>query len=82
MTGARRAGTAVVTGGASGIGLAVTTELARRGWSVGVLDLQPSDARDHAVEVDITDAAVGAGAARDVEARPGPGGQGGNVSGL
>jgi NAD(P)-dependent dehydrogenase (short-subunit alcohol dehydrogenase family) len=34
---------AVVTGGASGIGLATATELAARGATVAVLDLQPDD---------------------------------------
>ena len=52
---------ALVTGGASGIGAAVVTALAGRGFTVGCLDLADSvPAADHAVSVDVSDArAVG-----------------------
>ena len=64
--------TAVVTGGASGIGRAVVAELRARGWAVASLDLQPASAADHSVQVDVTDAAAVAEAVRDVEDRLGP----------
>jgi NAD(P)-dependent dehydrogenase (short-subunit alcohol dehydrogenase family) len=64
--------TAVVTGGASGIGRAVVTELRGRGWAVASLDLQPAGDADHSVQVDVTDAAAVAEAVRDVEDRLGP----------
>jgi 2-keto-3-deoxy-L-fuconate dehydrogenase len=48
---------AAVTGGASGIGAAVETELAAQGARVAVLDLQPPDGSQHAVALrtDVTD---------------------------
>ncbi|MGZ8649720.1 MAG: SDR family NAD(P)-dependent oxidoreductase, partial [Solirubrobacteraceae bacterium] len=48
---------AAVTGGASGIGAAVATELAAQGARVAVLDLQPPDGSQHAVALrtDVTD---------------------------
>ncbi|NUU24849.1 MAG: SDR family oxidoreductase [Streptomycetaceae bacterium] len=46
--------TAVVTGGASGIGLAVAERLRKDGCQVAVLDLQKSDAA-HAQVADVTD---------------------------
>ncbi|WP_026373051.1 SDR family NAD(P)-dependent oxidoreductase [Agrococcus lahaulensis] len=45
---------AVVTGGGSGIGAAVATELASRGARVAVLDLRPGDAH-LGVECDVSD---------------------------
>lgn len=57
MTGAQ---VAVVTGGGSGIGLATCTRLAKDGFTVAALDLQPSAAAGTAalaVECDVTDAA-------------------------
>lgn len=48
---------AAVTGGASGIGAAVATELAAQGARVAVLDLQPPDGSQHAVALrtDVTE---------------------------
>lgn len=73
--------TAVVTGGASGIGRAVVAELSARGWAVASLDLQPASVADHSVQVDVTDAAAVAEAVRDVEDRLGPLGAAVNVAG-
>jgi 2-hydroxycyclohexanecarboxyl-CoA dehydrogenase len=72
---------AVVTGGASGIGRAVVTELASRGWAVATLDLQPAAVGDHSVQVDVTDAAAVAAAVREVEDTLGPLGAAVNVAG-
>lgn len=48
--------TAVVTGGASGIGAATAAELARLGANVAVFDLTTAGVTDHfAQTVDITD---------------------------
>jgi 2-hydroxycyclohexanecarboxyl-CoA dehydrogenase len=63
---------AVVTGGASGIGQAVVSELGSRGWAVAGFDLQPCAAADHSVQVDVTDADAVDHAVRDVESRLGP----------
>jgi len=73
--------TAVVTGGASGIGRAVVAELSARGWAVASLDLQPASVADHSVQVDVTDAAAVADAVREVEDRLGPLGAAVNVAG-
>lgn len=48
--------TAVVTGGASGIGKAIAARLARDGHHVATIDLQPSD-EDFAFTADVTDRA-------------------------
>jgi NAD(P)-dependent dehydrogenase (short-subunit alcohol dehydrogenase family) len=60
---------AVVTGGASGIGAAITARLAEGGARVGVLDLaDSSDARHLSVRADVSDdASVRAAIARVVE---------------
>lgn len=63
---------AVVTGGASGIGRAVVTELTARGWAVASLDLQDAPFAAHSVQVDVTDTDAVAAAVRDTEARLGP----------
>jgi 2-keto-3-deoxy-L-fuconate dehydrogenase len=49
---------AVVTGGASGIGLATAQVLAARGARVAVLDLDPSGSDFYAVRADVSDDAV------------------------
>jgi NAD(P)-dependent dehydrogenase (short-subunit alcohol dehydrogenase family) len=48
---------ALVTGGASGIGAAVVSALADRGYTVGCLDLNPGST-EHAVAVDVSDASA------------------------
>lgn len=49
---------AVVTGGASGLGLAIADELADRGARVAVLDLaEPAEPRHTAIRCDVTDTA-------------------------
>jgi NAD(P)-dependent dehydrogenase (short-subunit alcohol dehydrogenase family) len=48
---------ALVTGGASGIGAAVVSALADRGYTVGCLDLNPGPT-EHAVAVDVSDASA------------------------
>jgi NAD(P)-dependent dehydrogenase (short-subunit alcohol dehydrogenase family) len=63
---------AVVTGGASGIGRALVTELTGRGWAVASLDLQDAPFAAHSAQVDVTDTAAVAAAVRDVETRLGP----------
>ncbi|GAS88138.1 SDR family NAD(P)-dependent oxidoreductase [Mycolicibacterium brisbanense] len=47
---------AVVTGAASGIGAAISTELADHGWLVAGLDLRPGDVPELSVTADISDA--------------------------
>jgi 2-keto-3-deoxy-L-fuconate dehydrogenase len=60
---------ALVTGGASGIGLAVATRLAELGASVAVLDRDPAAERFVVVRADISDdAAVRSGVASAIEA--------------
>jgi NAD(P)-dependent dehydrogenase (short-subunit alcohol dehydrogenase family) len=63
---------AVVTGGASGIGRAVATELTARGWTVASLDLQPTPDGAPGAVVDVTDAAAVADAVRELEGTLGP----------
>jgi NAD(P)-dependent dehydrogenase (short-subunit alcohol dehydrogenase family) len=70
---------AVVTGGASGIGLAMATVLAERGWQVVIsdLDLARCEAAAapigaEAVPFDVTDEAATDAALDDIEARFGP----------
>jgi len=49
MTAARRS--AVVTGGGSGIGRSICSQLARAGVAVGVLDINPAGAQQTAADV-------------------------------
>lgn len=66
-------GAAVVTGGAGGIGRAVTERLARDGYRVASWDLSADAPRaDLALRVDVTDAAACAAATAETEARLGP----------
>ena len=60
--------TAIVTGGASGIGLAVTEALARKGTKVAIFDIQ-QDALDHAVASLRADGAIVEGHRVDVSSR-------------
>lgn len=63
---------AVVTGAASGIGAACAQSLRRRGYRIGTLDLTPGVEADHAVAVDVSDAAAVAGAVAEIRDRLGP----------
>ena len=63
---------ALVTGGASGIGAAVCEALAGRGFVVGCLDLSSTTAADHAVAVDVSDAAAVHAAVAQIRDRLGP----------
>ncbi len=64
---------AVVTGGASGIGLACARELAREGCRVALWDLAASTAEDLlSVVVDVSDFAAVEAAVRETEAALGP----------
>ena len=78
MSGARLAGVAVITGGASGIGAACSRELAARGASIVVLD---RDERAHALArevkgrawvADVADESAMARCAEAIEAELGP----------
>ncbi len=59
--------TAIVTGGASGIGLATARALAREGASVAVFDRAPRHGDLRSFEVDVADAAAVRQATREVE---------------
>lgn len=64
---------ALVTGGASGIGAAVVDALARRGFTVGCLDLTgSSNTAEHTVAVDVSDATAVSAAVTEVRERLGP----------
>lgn len=70
---------AVVTGGASGIGLATAAVLARRNWRVVIADLDLARSRDaaaplgaEAVAFDVSDEAATKAGIDEVEARIGP----------
>lgn len=63
---------AVVTGAASGIGDAVAQTLRRRGYRVGALDLAGGADVDHAVAVDVSDAAAVTAAVAEIRSMLGP----------
>ncbi|OBG58406.1 MULTISPECIES: SDR family NAD(P)-dependent oxidoreductase [unclassified Mycobacterium] len=63
--------TAVVTGGGSGIGLAVARRLRADGLDVAVIDLTPSDS-DHSFTADVTDRAQVETAFAAIRAKLGP----------
>lgn len=63
---------ALVTGGASGIGGAVVEALARRGFDVGCLDLNPTNAGNHAVAVDVSDPLAVVAGVSEIRDRLGP----------
>lgn len=64
--------TAIVTGGASGIGAACVAALQAEGLRVGAIDLAPAPAADASAIADVRDAAAVATAFADVEAELGP----------
>lgn len=64
-------GTAVVTGGASGIGAAIAGRLRKDGWRVAAFDMKPIDAQLSYV-VDVTDRAQVEAALGEVRAQLGP----------
>ena len=59
---------AIVTGGASGIGLAAATRLAARGAKVAVLDIDPAGSGFYGVRADVTDDAMVRAAVDDAAA--------------
>src|SRR5215813_1083192 len=63
--------TAVVTGGGSGIGLAVVQRLRADGLDVATIDLRPSDA-DHSFTADVTDRSQVDAALSAIRAQLGP----------
>ena len=77
----REKGTCIVTGGASGIGLAAAHELISQGWRVGLLDIQEEKleaaqkalgGESFALRADITDAAAVASAIVEIGRALGP----------
>ncbi|BCK55092.1 SDR family NAD(P)-dependent oxidoreductase [Nocardia wallacei] len=64
--------TAVVTGGASGIGLGIAQRLRSDGFHVAALDLNPPTDDDLAFRADVTDPEEIAAALTDVRAKLGP----------
>ncbi|GGN97384.1 SDR family NAD(P)-dependent oxidoreductase [Nocardia rhizosphaerihabitans] len=64
--------TAVVTGGASGIGLGIAERLRNDGFHVATLDLNPPEDDDFAYRADVTDPAQVAAALDAVRAKLGP----------
>ena len=64
--------TALVTGGASGIGAACVRALREQGLQVGVIDLADGAEADAFVQVDVRDAAAVAAAVTEIEGLIGP----------
>lgn len=64
--------TAVVTGGASGIGAAVANRLRADGHRVAIIDLKPDGGQDLAFAADVTDRAQIDAALSQIRERLGP----------
>ncbi|MCX4090767.1 SDR family NAD(P)-dependent oxidoreductase [Nocardia sp. alder85J] len=64
--------TAIVTGGASGIGAGIVTRLRADGYNVAILDLNPSADDDFAYKADVTDPDEIAAAVSSIRSKLGP----------
>ncbi|WP_019927671.1 SDR family NAD(P)-dependent oxidoreductase [Nocardia sp. BMG111209] len=64
--------TAIVTGGASGIGAGIVTRLRADGYNVAILDLNPSESDDFAYRADVTNPEEIASAVTSIRSKLGP----------